>query len=87
MARRGSGEGGIFQRESDGRWVATVELGKGSNGKRLRKVVYGSTKREVQAKLKAAQDAGGTGRPGQGHRHHGRRHDRFCMARPVVGRP
>ncbi len=24
MARRGSGEGGIFQRESDGRWVATV---------------------------------------------------------------
>ena len=57
MARRGSGEGGIFQRESDGRWVATVELGKGSNGKRLRKVVYGSTKRQVQAKLKTAQDA------------------------------
>jgi integrase len=57
MARRGSGEGGIFQRESDGRWVATVELGKGSNGKRLRKTVYGSTKRQVQAKLKAAQDA------------------------------
>ena len=57
MARRGSGEGGIFQRESDGRWVATVELGKGPNGKRLRKTVYGSTKRQVQAKLKAAQDA------------------------------
>jgi integrase len=57
MTRRGSGEGGIFQRESDGRWVATVELGKGSNGKRLRKTVYGSTKRQVQAKLKAAQDA------------------------------
>src|ERR1017187_3025079 len=57
MARRGSGEGGIFQRESDGRWVATVELGKGSNGKRLRKTVYGSTKRQVQAKLKTAQDA------------------------------
>ena len=56
MARRGSGEGGIFQRESDSRWVATVELGKGSNGKRLRKTVYGSTKRQVQAKLKAAQD-------------------------------
>ena len=45
MAGRGSGEGGIFQRESDGRWVATVELGKGPNEKRLRKVVYGSTKR------------------------------------------
>ena len=57
MARRGSGEGGIFKRESDGRWVATVELGKGPNGKRLRKVVYGSTKRQVQAKLKTAQDA------------------------------
>ena len=57
MARRGSGEGGIFQRESDGRWVATVELGKGPNGKRLRKTVYGSTKRQVQAKLKTAQDA------------------------------
>ena len=57
MARRGSGEGGIFQRESDGRWVATVELGKGSNGKRLRKTMYGSSKRQVQAKLKTAQDA------------------------------
>ena len=55
MARRGSGEGGIFQRESDSRWVATVGLGKGSNGKRLRK--NGSTKRQVQAKLKTAQDA------------------------------
>jgi hypothetical protein len=54
MARRGSGEGGIFQRESDGRWVATVELGKDPNGKRIRKVVYGSTKRGVQAKLKTA---------------------------------
>ena len=61
MARRGSGEGGIFQRESDGRWVATVELGKGPNGKRLRKTVYGSTKRTGSGQ---AQD--GPGRPGKG---------------------
>jgi integrase len=49
--RRGHGEGGIYQRESDGRWCATVDLGYVA-GKRKRKVVYGETRKEVADKLK-----------------------------------
>ncbi len=50
--RRGHGEGAIYQRESDGKWCANVDLG-WVNGKRKRKVVYGKTKKEVADKLKA----------------------------------
>jgi hypothetical protein len=49
--RRGHGEGGIYQRESDGKWCASVDLGF-VNGKRRRKVVYGKTRKEVADKLK-----------------------------------
>jgi len=50
--RRGHGEGGIYQRESDGKWCASVDLGF-VNGKRRRKVMYGKTRKEVADKLKA----------------------------------
>lgn len=50
--RRGNGEGAIYQRESDGKWCASVDLGY-INGKRTRKVIYGETRKEVAAKLKA----------------------------------
>jgi integrase len=50
--RRGHGEGAIYQRESDGKWCASVHLGF-VNGKRRRKVVYGETRKEVADKLKA----------------------------------
>src|SRR5258708_37499495 len=54
--RRGSGEGAIYQR-GDGKWVAAVHLG-WADGKRKRKVVYGSTRKEVSEKLKIlARDA------------------------------
>jgi integrase len=49
--RRGKGEGGIYQRESDGKWCATVDLGF-VNGKRRRKTVYGESRKEVADKLK-----------------------------------
>jgi integrase len=49
-ARRGRGEGSIYQR-GDGLWVAEINLGLDAQGKRRRKTVYGSTKREVQDKL------------------------------------
>jgi integrase len=49
--RRGHGEGGIYQRESDGKWCATVDMGYVA-GKRKRKVVYGETRKEVADKLK-----------------------------------
>lgn len=51
--RRGHGEGGIYQRASDSKWCASVELPSGMGGKRQRKVLYGRTRREVAEKLKA----------------------------------
>lgn len=48
--RRGRGEGGIYQR-ADGQWCGTVSLGFDGNGRRKRKVVYGTTKKEVTDKL------------------------------------
>jgi integrase len=48
--RRGAGEGSIYQR-ADGSWCAMVDLGM-VNGKRKRKFVYGSTRKEVAEKLK-----------------------------------
>jgi integrase len=54
VGRRGHDEGSIYQRESDGKWVAAVNLGYGPNGKRKRKVFYGLTRREVAEKLKTA---------------------------------
>jgi integrase len=51
-SRRGHGEGAIYQRESDGKWCASVDLGF-LNGKRRRKIIYGKTRKEVADKLKA----------------------------------
>lgn len=48
--RRSQGEGAIYKRASDGRWVGSLNLGL-VNGKRRRKQVYGSTEREVLAAL------------------------------------
>lgn len=53
--RRGNGEGSIFQRADD-RWVGTITVGYNASGKRLRRVVYGETKREVQEKLTRLQN-------------------------------
>lgn len=50
MAKRANGEGTIFKRD-DGRWVGSVSLGRDSNGKRIRKTVYGITQAEVVDKL------------------------------------
>ena len=44
--RRGHGEGAIYQRKSDGRWCASVDLGF-VGGKRRRKLLYGATRKEV----------------------------------------
>jgi integrase len=49
--RRGHGEGAIYQRKSDGRWCASVDLGF-VQGKRRRKLLYGATRKEVGEKLK-----------------------------------
>jgi integrase len=52
--RRGKGEGSIFQR-ADGRWCASIVIGRNEDGKRIRRTVYGKVKREVQARLTAMQ--------------------------------
>ncbi|MGA9077542.1 MAG: N-terminal phage integrase SAM-like domain-containing protein, partial [Acidimicrobiales bacterium] len=49
--RRGHGEGSIYRRDTDGRWVGSVHLG-WENGRRRRKVVYGRTQAEVVRKIK-----------------------------------
>lgn len=61
-AKRGRGEGGVYQRESDGLWVATLSLGYDGNGKRKRKVVYGQTKGEALDKLRDLQNSAASGR-------------------------
>lgn len=48
--KRGDGEGTIHQRP-DGRWCARLSLGTDANGKRIRKAVYGKTRKEVADKL------------------------------------
>lgn len=50
MGKRGTGEGTVFKRP-DGRWVGSVSLGFDQHGKRIRKVVYGKTQKEVNDKL------------------------------------
>ncbi len=53
--RRRHGEGSVHQR-GDGRWAGTVELG-WQDGRRRRKTVYGSTRREAADKMrKVLQD-------------------------------
>ncbi len=48
MAKRGNGEGSIYQRK-DGRWTAEISLEGGKS-----KFLYGKTRKEVQEKLKTA---------------------------------
>jgi integrase len=50
--RRGHGEGAIYQRASDGKWVGSVNLGY-ENGQRKRKTIYGKMRREVSEKMKS----------------------------------
>ena len=52
MGKRGNGEGSIYRRKSDGRWVGSLSLPDGT-----RKVYYGKKQSEVIAKLdQAAND-------------------------------
>lgn len=50
--RRTKGSGGVYQR-GDGRWVAAVSLPT-EDGKRRRRVFYGKTRDEAEAKMQAA---------------------------------
>lgn len=50
MAKRGKGEGLIRQR-ANGSWEARIDVGRDGNGKRIRKSIYGPTKKAVTEEL------------------------------------
>jgi hypothetical protein len=52
--RRERGEGSIYLR-TDGRWVASLSMGYGNDGRRRRQVIYGRTKIEVLERLRRLQ--------------------------------
>lgn len=62
MGKRGTDEGSIYRRTSDGKWVGSVHLGY-IGGKRKRKTVYGRTRAEVSTKLRAVQRSTDSGLP------------------------
>jgi integrase len=53
--RRGAGEGSVYFDETKKLFVASVELGRDENGKRVRKVVKAKSKADVLRKLRAQQ--------------------------------
>jgi integrase len=61
-ARRGRGEGSIYQR-ADGYWCANVSAGYSDTGKRRRKTIYAATKKEVQDKLRVTATEVAAGAP------------------------
>jgi integrase len=62
MSRRSNGEGSVYQR-GDGRWCAAIVADDPVTGRRKRTVLYGKTRREVSAKLKAASERAEDGAP------------------------
>ena len=52
---RSDGEGSIYQRK-DGKWVASISMGKDHTGKRIRKTRTASTKKQASIKLRELQD-------------------------------
>ena len=55
MSKRANGDGGIYRRASDGRWVGALTY-VDDQGKRRRHVFYGKLRREVAAKLDEARE-------------------------------
>ena len=49
--RRQNGEGSIYQRKRDGRWIGSVTIGYDENGVQKKKCVYGNSRAEVAKKL------------------------------------
>ena len=53
--KRGNGEGTIYQRASDGRWLGVLQVGYGPTGRPIRKTVSAKTRSEVVQKFKDLQ--------------------------------
>ena len=52
---RSDGEGSIYQRK-DGKWVASISLGKDHTGKRMRRTRITKTKKQASIKLRELQN-------------------------------
>ena len=64
MARsRGNGEGSIYQRSSDGRWIGALTIGYSSRGTLVRKSVSAKTRAEVVRRFKVLQAQYDSGAP------------------------
>ena len=61
-ARRGYGEGSLFQ-SANGRWVGFVDLGRAADGKRRRVKVTGRTRAEARSKVAEARQRAEDGLP------------------------
>jgi integrase len=57
MGKRSNGEGSLYQRESDGKWVGALVI----DGRR--RTVYGTTQKDAREKLRQAQRAAEDGLP------------------------
>jgi integrase len=55
--KRGNGEGSIYRREIDGRWIGSIVVGFTSTGRQRRRTVSANTRREAVAKLTQLQRA------------------------------
>lgn len=73
MTKRGA-LGGIYQRSSDGMWVAAIPLPNGDDGKRRRKVVVRARKADALAELKRLRES------------HGRAGGRMPTASPTLSK-
>ena len=49
--RRGNGEGTVFEDKKNKRWIGQYIAGTSTDGKAIRKSVYGKTQKEVLNKL------------------------------------
>jgi uncharacterized iron-regulated protein len=58
---RGKGEGSIYQRTSDNRWVAQIESGRSPAGRRRYARAVRRTRKDAQATLKELQRAADAG--------------------------
>lgn len=50
------GDGTVFQRAWDGRWIGRVEAGRDEHGRRLRRQVSGTSREEVERKIRVLRD-------------------------------
>ena len=55
MSKRVRGEGSVYQRKSDGRWIGAVTVGYNAAGRQMRKTVSAITADEAMKKMRAVQ--------------------------------